>query len=189
MPNHRPITTRLALAIALCAIAPAAASARLDLNPPAATTTSSPQPAVQIVRVSAPSGFDWGDAGIGAAGALGLSMLAMGGGLVIADRRRRTPGTSDPGHGATPHGGAAGDLSRGPDSESKLVLNQQEVVTRPAPVSTTVPSDSSQERERSCARLAAPPTRRQPGPSISTPPARWSNSRCRPSGGALCGVC
>jgi len=64
---------------------------------------------------------------IGAAGALGLSMLAMGGGLVIADRRRRTPGTSDPGHGATPHGEAAGDLSRGPDL--KLVLNQQEVVT------------------------------------------------------------
>jgi hypothetical protein len=128
-PNHGPITTALALALALGAIAPAAASARFDLNPPAASTTPSPQPAVQIVRVSAPSGFDWGDAGIGAAGALGLSTLAIGGGLVIAGKKRRTPGTSDPGQDATPDQEAAGDLSRGPDSESKLVLDQQEAVT------------------------------------------------------------
>jgi hypothetical protein len=60
----------------LGAIAPAAASARFELNPPQSGTTPS-QPAVQIVRVSAPGGFDWGDAGIGAAGALGLSTLAI----------------------------------------------------------------------------------------------------------------
>jgi hypothetical protein len=128
-PNHGPIKTALALALALGAIAPAAASARFDLNPPAASTTPSPQPAVQIVRVSAPGGFDWGDAGIGAAGALGLSMLAMGGGLVIAGKRRQTPGASDPGHSAKHHQEAAGDLGRGPDSGSKLALDQQEAVT------------------------------------------------------------
>jgi hypothetical protein len=128
-PNQGPIKTALALALALGAIAPAAASARFDLNPPAARTTPSPQPAVQIVRVSAPGGFDWGDAGIGAAGALGLSMLAMGGGLVIAGKRRQTPGTSDPGHSAKHHQEAAGDLGRGPDSGSKLALDQQEAVT------------------------------------------------------------
>ena len=94
--NHRQIKTTLGLALALGAIAPAAASARLELNPPPAGTTPSPQPAVQIVRVSAPGGFDWGDAGIGAAGAFGLSMLAIGGGLVIAARRHRTPDTADP---------------------------------------------------------------------------------------------
>ena len=88
--NHHQIKTTLALALALGAIAPAAASARLELNPRPATTPS-PQPAVQIVRVSAPGGFDWGDAGIGAAGALGLSMVALGGGLVIAARRSRAP--------------------------------------------------------------------------------------------------
>jgi len=46
-----------------------------------------PRPAVQIVRVSAPGGFDWANAGIGAAGALGLSTLAIGGGLAITRRR------------------------------------------------------------------------------------------------------
>jgi hypothetical protein len=88
-----PIKTTLALALALSAIAPTGALAKLDLNPTVATTTPSPQPTVQIVRVPAPGGFDWGDAGIGAAGGLGLSMLAIGGGLVIAQRReRRTRG-------------------------------------------------------------------------------------------------
>ena len=86
--NHRKIKTTLTLALALGAIVPAAASARLELNPRPARTTPS-QPAVQIVRVSAPGGFDWGDAGIGAAGALGLSTLAIGSGT--RDRRQTTP--------------------------------------------------------------------------------------------------
>lgn len=86
--NHR-LKTTLGLALALGTIAPSAASARLELNPPPATPTRSTQPAVQVVRVSAPGGFDWGDAGIGAAGGLGLSMLAMGGGLVVTQRRGR----------------------------------------------------------------------------------------------------
>jgi hypothetical protein len=46
---------------------------------------------VQVIRVAAPAGCDWGDAGIGAAGGLGLSMLAVGGGLAIAQHRRSTP--------------------------------------------------------------------------------------------------
>jgi hypothetical protein len=101
-PHNHPLKTTLALTLALGAIAPTAASARVDLNsPPAgfainsppAKTTQSPQPAVQIVRLPAPGGFDWGDAGIGAAGGFGLSMLAIGGGLVITQRRdRRTSG-------------------------------------------------------------------------------------------------
>lgn len=42
-----------------------------------------------IVRVSAPSGgFDWGDAGIGAAGGFALSMLGLGGALAVSQRRR-----------------------------------------------------------------------------------------------------
>jgi hypothetical protein len=87
--NH-PIKTTLALAMALGAVAPAAASARVDFNPGTAGATPSPAPAAQVVRVSAPGGFDWGDAGIGAAGGFGLSMLALGGGLgVVAQRRGR----------------------------------------------------------------------------------------------------
>jgi len=43
-----------------------------------------------VVRVTAPGGgFDWGDAGIGAAGALGLAIIAFGGGLTISRRRAR----------------------------------------------------------------------------------------------------
>ncbi len=104
--NHHSIKTTLALALALGAIAPASASARFELNPPAPTGTTSPQPAVEIVRVSAPGGFDWGDAGIGAAGGLGLTMLAAGGGLVIAGPRRRDA-----------------------DAQSKSISEQQEAVT------------------------------------------------------------
>jgi hypothetical protein len=42
-----------------------------------------------VVEVEAPSGFDWGDAGIGAAGMLALFSIAAGSLLLIAGRRRR----------------------------------------------------------------------------------------------------
>jgi hypothetical protein len=43
-----------------------------------------------VVEVEAPSGgFDWGDAGIGAAGMLALFSIAGGSALLIAGRRRR----------------------------------------------------------------------------------------------------
>jgi hypothetical protein len=43
-----------------------------------------------VVEVEAPSGgFDWGDAGIGAAGMLGLFSIAAGSALLIGSRRRR----------------------------------------------------------------------------------------------------
>ena len=125
--NHHQIKTTLALALVLDTIAPAQASARFELNRPQSGTTPS-QPAVQIVRVSTPGGFDWGDAGIGAAGALGLSTLAIGSGLVIGAKRHRTPGTPDPGHRATPHPRTPGDLSRRPDSKTKSVSDQREAI-------------------------------------------------------------
>jgi hypothetical protein len=43
-----------------------------------------------VVRVIAPGdGFDWFDAGIGAAGVLGLAIIAFGGVLIISNERRR----------------------------------------------------------------------------------------------------
>jgi hypothetical protein len=43
-----------------------------------------------VVEVQAPSGgFDWGDAGIGAAGMLALFSIAGGAALLISGRRRR----------------------------------------------------------------------------------------------------
>ena len=47
-------------------------------------------PATQptIVRVSESNdGFDWGDAGIGAGGAFALSIIGLGGALVVSQRR------------------------------------------------------------------------------------------------------
>lgn len=52
-------------------------------------TTTAPQ--VEVVKLTAPStsepsGFDWGDAGIGAGGVLGLTLLGMGGTFVLIRR-------------------------------------------------------------------------------------------------------
>jgi hypothetical protein len=49
-----------------------------------------------IVRIQAPvSGFDWGDAGIGAAGGLVLSMIGLGGAFGVSQyRTRRTRNTT-----------------------------------------------------------------------------------------------
>ena len=49
-----------------------------------------------VVRVQAPqSGFDWGDAGIGAAGGVALTILGLGGALTVSQRRpRRNPHTT-----------------------------------------------------------------------------------------------
>jgi hypothetical protein len=101
-PRYHPKQT-LALTLAFGAIAPAAAQARLpfDARAPAAKpaqdlraqahtsslagTTAAPQ---QVFTAAAPRGFDWGDAAIGAAGGLGLSMVAVGGSLAAAGKRR-----------------------------------------------------------------------------------------------------
>jgi hypothetical protein len=87
LPNQRHKTTA-AIALALSAIAAPAASARpLPPDPVYDAETTPPT----IVRVNAPSniGFDWGDAGIGAAGGLAVSMLSIGAGLAISQRRER----------------------------------------------------------------------------------------------------
>jgi hypothetical protein len=43
-----------------------------------------------VIQVEAPSGgFDWGDAGIGAAGTLALFSIAAGSALLVGGRRRR----------------------------------------------------------------------------------------------------
>jgi hypothetical protein len=92
LPNQR-LKTTAAAALALSAIAaPAAAAKPLPPDP----IYQPPKPGPTIVRVNAPSssGFDWGDAGIGAAGGLALAMLGIGGGLAISQRRERRSGAS-----------------------------------------------------------------------------------------------
>ena len=81
--NHS-IKTAVGISLSLAALAPAGASAMYVEDGPVAPPT---QPAVQIVSTPAHSGFDWGDAGIGAAGGVGLVVLLTGGGLALARTR------------------------------------------------------------------------------------------------------
>ena len=91
LPN-RQLKTAAALALALSAIAPAAATAKPVGADPVQPTSSYTPP---IVRVIAPqSGFDWGDAGTGAAGGLAITVLGLGGALVITSERRTRHPTS-----------------------------------------------------------------------------------------------
>ena len=60
-----------------------------DVAGTAANKASAPQ---TVVRVHAPqSGFDWGDAGIGAAGGLIIAVLMIGGGVLVARHRQPSP--------------------------------------------------------------------------------------------------
>jgi hypothetical protein len=54
---------------------------------PVTTAENTPQAVVRIT--TPPNGFDWGDAGIGAAGGLALAMIGLGGGLAVSQRRSR----------------------------------------------------------------------------------------------------
>ena len=105
--THR-ITTTAAVMLSLAAAGAATATASVtSTNPattsnqppasvydrpdremiPATTPGSAPQAVVRIQ--TPPNGFDWGDAGIGAAGGLALAMIGVGGALVVSQRRPR----------------------------------------------------------------------------------------------------
>jgi hypothetical protein len=116
--THRMTTTAAVILSLVAAGAPAASARPADFVPagkqapasvysrpdkslvPVATpdrgriaNATAPQADVRIQ--SPPSGFDWGDAGIGAVGGLALAMLGVGGGLVISHQRpRRTRSTT-----------------------------------------------------------------------------------------------
>jgi hypothetical protein len=91
----RRITTPFAVALALgtCAAPALARPYDLDSNGsyvPAVTASTPASTPPTIVRVTAPSsGFDWGDAGIGAAGGLVLSAIGLGTVLGMSQRRTR----------------------------------------------------------------------------------------------------
>jgi hypothetical protein len=116
MLRHKTILTTAAV-IAVCA-APASASTWEDLRSPDAKDAAreagaftgpsqdlrSPDakdaarelprvvvsPPVVEVREAPSGGFDWGDAGVGAASALGLFSIAAGSALLVTGRRRRS---------------------------------------------------------------------------------------------------
>ena len=100
---HRTATTAL-LVLSLAATGTPTASARpgsaahhpglvYSRQDKSLLAPSDPPPAV--VRISSPgSGFDWSDAGIGAAGGFALSMIAIGGALVASQHRTRPSDTA-----------------------------------------------------------------------------------------------
>jgi hypothetical protein len=90
-------STRLSCRSPRACAAPATVYSRPDKSLIRVTTPSGdstgrpaggPQAVVQVQ--TPPSGFDWGDAGIGAAGGVALAMLGLGGALVITHRPKRT---------------------------------------------------------------------------------------------------
>jgi hypothetical protein len=104
--THR-ISTGVLLALALATTAAPASAGTFDLNangssvpsgsPSMRTQATTPSHSLNtpppVVRITAPnSGFDWGDAGIGAAGGIALTMIGLGGALAVSQHRtRRTP--------------------------------------------------------------------------------------------------
>jgi hypothetical protein len=119
--HHNRIARAAALTLALAAIAASPASATPPpASPapcsdvcPAAVTTHTPAtsalcgdvcsghgygsvgvPSTVVRTISSDSGFDWGDAGIGAGGALGLVLAATGGTLLLAHRRTQSDSAS-----------------------------------------------------------------------------------------------
>ena len=81
----------LAIAAGAAVAAPSAGARVADLQPPATAapaqaTAAAQQATTRVVEVRA-GGFDWADAGLGAAGM--LSLLGLGAGAVVVARRSR----------------------------------------------------------------------------------------------------
>jgi hypothetical protein len=104
MLHHQPLK-RIATVSAALALATAAPATARPIDPHAPASIRIPAPAAPtIVHLTAPSGgFDWGDAGIGVAGGVALSILGLGSALAVSGRRTRRqsirqawPPTSDP---------------------------------------------------------------------------------------------
>jgi hypothetical protein len=101
MTTRHRITTAAAVAVALAAGAGPASAFPANQTPngsevpagsPYVTSPASTPAPPTIVRVAPnDAGFDWGDAGIGAGGAFALSMVALGGAVLVSQRRGRHP--------------------------------------------------------------------------------------------------
>ena len=82
--------TAVAMLVAAAVAAPTAVGAPIDAVGPGQTHAAAATAAqAAVTRTAAPhqSGFDWGDAGLGAAGM--LSLLGLGTGAVVIGRRGR----------------------------------------------------------------------------------------------------
>jgi hypothetical protein len=95
LTHHRIAVPVLALVIAAL-LASAASAQPIDAFGPTSQPTQTyrhvatlPRPReVPVVNVNADSSFDWGDAGIGAGAAIAVTMVGLGGVLLVSARRR-----------------------------------------------------------------------------------------------------
>jgi hypothetical protein len=84
-------TSKLVVAFAIAAAAaPSAASAKYDLNPQPGVNGAPPRAAVTQIRSTAHSGagFQWGDAGAGAAAGVAILLIGAGAAVRVGERRR-----------------------------------------------------------------------------------------------------
>ena len=103
MTTTQRIATGIVATLALATVAPASATP-WDPNSrdPVVPIRPAPEPAmvapapshvgrgpVVVQLTTGGSGFDWRDAGIGAAGGIALSMIGLGGALVVSESRAR----------------------------------------------------------------------------------------------------
>jgi hypothetical protein len=92
-PSIRRLVRPLLLVLALAALAAPSASARPieevgpDIKPVSSVNALPTTSEVRVVSVDSKSGFDWGDAGIGAAAVLALTMIGVGAALTLNHRR------------------------------------------------------------------------------------------------------
>ena len=92
-PTRQRILSVIAAGLLAATVAPAAAArpAEQFLDLPHADSSVRGAPELRVVDASQRTGFDWGDAEVGAAAGVALSALAAGGALLAASRRRARP--------------------------------------------------------------------------------------------------
>ena len=86
--NHTQLIRPLAAALVTAAVAAPAASARVNSDarvtqPTSSSNTTAPPQSTTVVKSS---GFDWGDAGIGAGAALALVVTGLGARIAVGHR-------------------------------------------------------------------------------------------------------
>lgn len=86
-PKHwRPVVLAVALALVIAALLAPAAQARTDGAP---LSPVAPSEQVRVVTVSSDSGFNWGDALLGAAAVVAIGMVGVGAALAVGNHRHR----------------------------------------------------------------------------------------------------
>ena len=92
-PTRQRILSLIAAGSLAATAAPAAAArpAEQFLDLPQTDSSVRAAPELRVVHASQRTGFDWGDAEIGAGAGVALTVLAAGGALLAASRRRARP--------------------------------------------------------------------------------------------------